>query len=76
MNKLEGLPLPGENGYVLYFSPTNGSIEIAGVEGIITPEQARSIWGTGFVADCNIAFHRLAKHDFDVDAALKSYDDE
>jgi hypothetical protein len=51
-----------------------GTITVEGEEGTITPEQARSLWTSGQVKDCNVAFNRLVSYDFDVKAALESYD--
>lgn len=40
---------------------------------VYTPEQARAIWLAGQVRDCNMAFHRLASLDFDVEALKAHY---
>ena len=40
----------------------------------ITAEDARREWRSMNIKDCNVAFNRLANYDFNVDAALASYD--
>jgi hypothetical protein len=39
----------------------------------VSPEKARALWNSGLVREANMAFVRLANHDFDVRAAAASY---
>jgi len=59
---------------VLYWDNQTGAISIEGEDGTIDEAQARSIWMSGNVKDCNVAFNRLVAHDFNAAAALESYD--
>ena len=61
---------------VLYWNNRTGEIIVEGESEPLTPEQARAQWMNCNVKDCNAAFNRLVAHDFDVQAALKSYGDE
>lgn len=60
---------------ILYWNNQTGEISIEGEEGFIDSAQARSIWMSGQVKDCNVAFNRLVSYEFDTKAALESYDD-
>ena len=60
---------------VLYWSPQTGEISIEGEDGTIDAAQARSIWASCNIKDCNVAFRRLINYDFDVKAALASYEE-
>ena len=59
---------------ILYWDNQTGAISIEGEDGTIDEAQARSVWMSGNVKDCNVAFNRLVAHDFDVAKALASYD--
>ena len=41
----------------------------------ITITEARDLWRAGKVTDCNLAFNRLARNDFDIKATLQEYRD-
>jgi len=58
---------------VLYWDNQTGDITIEGEEETLSEGQARSVWMSGNVKDCNVAFNRLVVHDFNVAAALESY---
>ena len=60
---------------VLYWNNQTGEISIEGEEGFIDSGQARSLWMSGQVKDCNVAFNRLVSYDWDEKAALESYDE-
>ena len=60
---------------VLYFDNKTGEISIEGEDEPLSEGQARSVWMSGNVKDCNVAFNRLVAHDFNVVATLESYDD-
>ena len=70
-------PIPLRESVVLCFSPTTGQILIEDDGTVIDAAQARSLWSTGMVDNCNIALQRLAtEFEFNVDACLKWYKDQ
>ena len=75
MKALESIPL--RERVVLCFSPATGQIIIEDDDTVIDAAQARSLWSTGMVDNCNIALQRLAtQFEFDVDACIKWYKDQ
>ena len=60
---------------VLMWDNQTGAISVEGEDEPLSEGQARSVWMSGNVKDCNVAFNRLVSHDFDVAKALASYDE-
>lgn len=39
----------------------------------MTLEDAKAAWNSGDISNCNLAFERLARNDFDIEALLQYY---
>ena len=64
-----------DNRVVLYWNNQTGDVTIEGQPGAITPEEAKTLWDSCLVKDCNAGFNRFVANDFDSKKAIASYDE-